>query len=189
MKTFVLFLISMLFLSITQSHAQNEGAQEIGGIRAGYHIASMVENGSKPDSASRKESFYFGLYREQNISKYFYYGAGLEYFQNGLKYTGDSKRILHTISIPINAKFKIGPAFALGGAAANFKVAERIKIGDNSHEPSEENKSNWFDVPVFLGAGVTVLFITVEARYHWGLIEVRDGLHNRYFQLGAAISF
>lgn len=188
MKKIILSLLTMLVCTY-YTHAQNDDKQEIGGIRAGYHIASMVEKGNKPDSASRNESFYVGFFREQNISKYFYYGAGLEYFQNGIKYSGDRELVLHTISIPINAKFKIGPAFALAGAAANFKVAERIKTGDSSMEPPDENKSNWFDVPVFLGAGVTVLFITVEARYHWGLLDVNNGLHNRYFQLGAAVSF
>ena len=55
--------------------------------------------------------------------------------------------------------------------------------------PTDTGKSNWFDAPVFLGAGVKIFFVSVEARYHWGLIEVRNGLKSQYFQLGAAVSF
>jgi len=29
----------------------------------------------------------------------------------------------------------------------------------------------------------------VEARYHWGLLEARNDYYNRYFQIGAAVSF
>jgi hypothetical protein len=134
-------------------------------------------------------SFYVGFFRDKKISPLLFFGSGLEYFQNGIKYPGDSKRILHTLSIPLDLKLKLGPVFALGGAAANFKVAEKIVVEDNSVNPTEGNKSNWFDIPVFLGAGVKISFITVEARYHWGLLDVRNGLYSRYLQIGAGLSF
>lgn len=189
MKKGILFLLSALLMGIYGSYAQDEGTQKVGGIRAGFHSASMVEEGSKPDTANSMNSFYLGFFRDQKISRMLYFSSGLEYFQNGLKYSNNSKRVLHTISIPLDLKFKLGPVFALGGAAANFKVAEKIVVGDYSVNPADGNESNWFDVPVFLGAGVTIFFITVEARYHWGLIEVRNGLNNRYLQIGAGISF
>jgi len=93
------------------------------------------------------------------------------------------------ISVPIDLKVKLGPVLVLGGIAANFKVSEKIIINDNSTNPSDGNKSNWFDAPVFLGASVKIFFITIEGRYHWGLIESVDGLYNRYFQIGAAFNF
>ena len=66
---------------------------------------------------------------------------------------------------------------------------EKFDIGDYSMIPSDTDKTKWFDIAAFAGAGIKILFITVEGRYHWGLLEAREGLYNRYFQLGAAISF
>jgi len=97
--------------------------------------------------------------------------------------------VLHIISIPVYAKVKIGPVFGLGGIAANFKVAEKVFIDGNSAKPTESQKSSSVDFPVFLGAGVKILIFTLEARYHWGLVDVNQGLHNQYLQLGATVSF
>jgi hypothetical protein len=186
-KTFV--LISFLILALQYSFAANDEDKKSGGIRAGFHSASMMEKGSKPDTANSLNNFYVGLYGDKKIAPALYLGTGIEYFQNGLKYPGDSKRVLHTVSVPVDLKLKLGPVFALGGVAANFIVSEKLSPGDNNYTPADNSKSNWFDVPVFVGAGLKVLFLTVEARYHWGLLEAREGLYNRYFQIGAAISF
>ena len=189
MKKGILFLLSALVIGTYGSNAQDKDKQKVGGIRAGFQSAYMVEEGSKPDTANSLNSFYVGFFRDKKISPLLFFGSGLEYFQNGMKYPGDTKRVLHTISIPLDLKLKLGPVFALGGAAANFKVAEKIVVEDNSVNPAEGNVSNWFDIPVFLGAGVKISIITIEARYHWGLLEVRNGLHSRYLQIGAGISF
>jgi len=169
--------------------AQEPTKSEIGGIRAGFHSAAMVAQGEIPDTAQRLNNFYFGFFHDSQIASMFYIGNGLEYFQNGLNSSGESKRVLHTLSIPCDVKFKAGPVFALAGAAVNIKLTERIHIGDESFTPPESDKSNWLDIPVFLGAGVRVLFLTVEARYYWGLIESRDNLYNRYLQVGIGLSF
>ena len=65
----------------------------------------------------------------------------------------------------------------------------KYTAGDYETSPGDADKSNWFDAPVFLGAGVKIWFVSVEARYHWGLIEVRNGLKSQYFQVGGAVSF
>ena len=189
MKTKSLVFILILFIGAYVTQAQDKEKEKLFGIRGGFHSASMVVDGSKPDTTNSLNTFYVGFFRDNRISRIFYFGTGLEYFQNGLRYSNSSKRILHTISVPLDLKVKLGPVFVLGGIAANFKVSEKIIINDNSSNPSDGNKSNWFDAPAFLGAGVKIFFITVEARYYWGLIEARNGLYNRYFQLGAAISF
>jgi hypothetical protein len=189
MNNRILFILSIIVIGTNGFYAQDKDTQKVGGLRAGFHSAYMVEEGSKPDTANSLNSFYVGFFRDQKISPLFYFGSGLEYFQNGIKHSSNSKRVLHTLSIPLDLKFKLGPVFALGGAAANFKVAEKIVVGDNSVNPADGNKSNWFDIPVFLGLGVKISFITVEARYHWGLLEVKNGLNSRYLQIGAGISF
>ncbi|MCU4174385.1 hypothetical protein [Carboxylicivirga sp. N1Y90] len=188
MKYYVILLLGVVLFLNTKLIAQNNSDESVG-IRAGFHSANMDFEGNKPDTAKSVNNFYIGFGREKQVTDLLYWGTGIEYFQNGLRYTNSSKRLLHTLSVPVNLKLKIGPVFGLVGAAANFKVSEKIVVGDNSLSPIDSDKSNWFDVPVFLGAGVKILFVSVEARYHWGLMEVRNGMHNRYFQLGAVVSF
>ena len=190
MKKEIMIILSVLIFGSCVMNAQEKSdKQKLLGIRAGFQTATMVYEGSKPDSASSLNWFYVGLYRDQKVNKIFSYGAGLEYFQNGLRYPNNSERIQNTLSIPIHLKVKIGPVFALGGIATNFKLTEEYKIGDNGYTPTDTAKSNWIDFAAFAGVGVKIIFITVEARYHWGLLEVRPDLYNRYFQIGAAFSF
>ena len=109
---------------------------------------------------------------------------------HGIQMGGEKDRMLHYISLPNYLKFKLGPAFLLGGVAPSFKVAVKVKVGGENVNPLDANKSNWFDIPAFAGGGVKILFITVEARYHWGLVKLNDdGYMNQYFQLGAGFSF
>ena len=184
----ILLVLAFVAFALNQGNAQDEKPQK-NGIRFGYHAASMVKDGSKPEESKTLSSFYVGFFRSKKIGGILHFDSGIEYFQNGLNYTGDAKRTLHTISIPLDLRLKIGPVYGVGGAAANFKVAENIDLGDNSITPIDNDKSNWFDVAAFAGAGVKIWILSVEARYHWGLLEARNDLYNRYFQLGAAISF
>lgn len=170
-------------------YAQKGEGEYTKGIRGGFHSATMAEKGSIPDTVNSLNNFYIGVFREKKIVPFLHLGTGIEYFQNGLESPGNSRRVLHTLSVPVDLKLKLGPAYALGGIAANIKVAEKFYLGDSSYSTGDDKKSNWFDAPVFLGAGLKILFLTVEGRYHWGLLEARDGYYNRYFQLGAALSF
>lgn len=188
MKLKDIFLAVVTLLVAHTVYAQNDFMESVS-IRGGFHSANLVYDGSKPDTTQSLNGFYFGFVKEQKLAEIFYLGTGLEYFQNGIRYSNNSERILHTISIPVDLKLKLGPAFGLAGAAANFKVAEKFALGNNNYNPADMDKSNWFDIPVFLGAGVKILFVTIEARYHWGLFEVRNGLKSEYFQLGAALTF
>ena len=109
-KVLVLVTFALSALVVTSTHAQEESNRK-NGIRAGYHLASMVEDGSKPDDAKNLSSFYVGFFREQPLKGIFAFNGGLEYFQNGQKYKDvDRKRVIHTLSIPVNLKVKIGPA-------------------------------------------------------------------------------
>jgi hypothetical protein len=188
MKTTFLTVL-LLGAFCTSILAQDNGKNSVSGIRGGWHSASLVKDGSKPNEANSLTNFYVGFFNDNKIAPLLYFGKGLEYFQNGIAYTSNSERILHTVSVPLYLKLKVGPVFGLGGIAGNFKVSEKFSAGDYEVSPTDSDKSNWFDAPVFLGAGVKIFFVSVEARYHWGLIEVRNGYKSQYFQVGAAVSF
>ena len=190
LKKFILiFIWATIFVTSNLAQSEDSQTDRRNGVRAGYHLASMVTDGSKPDTAKNLSSFYVGFVREQPLKGIFYYGGGLEYFQNGQKFNNDRKRVIHYLSIPAHLKVKIGPAFALGGITANFKMAEKIHNKGDKESPSKDNKANWFDSAAFAGAGIKIAFVTIEARYHWGLVNAGRGLHNRYFQLGAGVMF
>ncbi len=190
MKKVAFLLLFVLIAGTFITYAQDKKSKDrVGGIRFGAHTATMVKDGSSPDSSNYLNSFYVGFFRDNQIAPMLYFGSGLEYFQNGLDYTKNSKRVLHTISVPLDLKVKLGPVFALGGIAANFKVSEKLVYGDNKYDPGDEGKSHWFDAPVFLGAGVKIFFITIEARYHWGLVDAGSEYYHRYFQFGLGLSF
>ena len=127
MKKLTLLLLSVLVVGTYVTHAQDKkSGDKVGGIRFGAHAATMVKDGSSPDTSNYLNSFYVGFFRDSKIAAILYFGSGLEYFQNGLDYSTNSKRVLHTISIPLDLKVKLGPVFALGGIAANFKVSEKL---------------------------------------------------------------
>ena len=188
-KKALVVITALLFgLCLTQAQDKNEG-NKVGGIRAGWHSAGIFEDGSKADTANSLNSFYVGFFRDTKIIPLLHFGSGIEYFQNGMEYSSNTKRVLHTLSVPLDLKLKLGPIFALTGFAANFKVAERVVYKGESAKPIDSDLSNWFDIPFFLGAGVKIWKVSVEARYHWGLLEVRNGKHSQYLQIGGAISF
>jgi len=190
MKRFAIILISICLIGVISANSQttnSESDRNLGGLRVGYHNANILLDGSK--SSSGLEGFYVGYFRNTNIIPRLDYGYGLEYFQNGYSYSDGAERICHTLSIPLDLKFIVGPAFALGGFATNFVVSEKIKTDDENISPQDSDKTNWFDLAFFLGGGVKFSFVTIEARYHWGLLEARTEYYNRYFQIGAGFSF
>lgn len=186
-----LCITAVCFLGALVVNAQDKGKDngKVGSIRAGYHSASMVLDGEKPDGSDSHNSFYLGFSRDTKIIPLLWFGSGVEYFQNGVNYADDTKRILHTLSVPVDLKVKLGPVYGLTGFAANFVVSEKIKTDNSSTTLPEGEKSNWFDAPFFIGAGVKILFVSVEARYHWGTFEARNSLYNQYLQVGASFTF
>jgi hypothetical protein len=185
MKQLTIMLLVALFAMVFIS-AQ---AQEKFGIRAGYQGSALYKEGSRVPDTDPLGSFYVGVFRDNKIVPAFYIGTGIEYMQSGFKVDNDNKLVLHYISIPVYLKAKIGPVFGLGGIGANFKVSEKLYVDGNSSSPASEDKSKMLDFPAFVGLGVKILMFTIEGRYHWGLVDINEGYKNRYFQLGAGISF
>jgi len=44
-------------------------------------------------------------------------------------------------------------------------------------------------MPLQLGVGLKILFISAEVRYYWGMIDMKDGAKNQYLQAGLGLSF
>ncbi|MEI6061782.1 MAG: outer membrane beta-barrel protein [Bacteroidota bacterium] len=163
-------------------------AQKLG-IRAGFQASSWHEDGSRISGSSAYNSFYVGLFKEKKIIPLLHFGAGLEYLRSGAKLPGDTKQEISYLSIPLYLKVKVGPVFALAGVGANIKVSEKYFAAGTSTSVPDGQKSKALDFPFIMGAGVKILMFTLEARYHWGLVNFDNGASNQYLQLGAAVSF
>ena len=188
-KIYLLFVFAAAFSLITADlQAQDKEGPRFGGLRFGYQSSTYVKDGNTWGTGDPVESFYVGLMRDSKLIPMLHLNTGLEYFKNGVKLENNVERDFHYLSIPISAKLKLGPVYGLAGFAPSFKVAERYVIDGNSEKPADAIKANWFDIPFFVGAGISLWKLSLEARYHWGLVEVYDGYKSQYFQLGLALS-
>lgn len=188
MKTITKFLALAFIISIISADCFAGGDDKIGGIRAGYHSANVYIDGSKVD-ADPLNSFYVGYYKNNRIVPVLNWGFGLEYFQNGYKVNDDNKLKLGYLSVPLNLKLKLGPVVALGGVAPSVKITDKYTFLGTTN-PDGYDKAKSFDAPLFVGGGFEFLMFTIEARYHWGTVDLYDsGERNRYLQIGAGVSF
>lgn len=185
-KINLIIVFAVIFALFTVDMNAADG-DRVGGLRAGYHSAQFNLNGDIVGEPI--QTFYLGLFRDTKVLPMLHFGTGLEYYKNGAKFDNEDLRELHYLSVPLNLKLKLGPIFILGGAAPSFRVADRITTDGVKEKPSDDQKSNWFDIPLFVGAGVKIAFVSLEARYHWGMLEVVDGYKSQSFQIGAGISF
>jgi hypothetical protein len=184
-KTFSFLFILMTVITVLPASAQRG---ERFGIRAGYQTSGWYKNGSELTGTDPLNSFYVGVFKDNKLLPAVHFGIGLEYFQNGYTINSSNKRVLHMLSVPAYAKAKIGPVFGLAGIGANFAVSEKIYTNNVASSPSSDQKSKIVDFPLFIGAGVKISIFTIEARYHWGLVDINNGASNQYFQIGAGIS-
>lgn len=178
---------SVLVLALMAVVAISVQAQNKIGIRAGYQSSTFNINGSQLPTTESIDGFYAGIFKDTKIIPAILFGAGLEYMQSGATSdTNSDKQEMDYLCIPVYLKAKLGPAFGLGGLGVNFLVAEK----GNVMSATEEANSNTVNFPVFLGAGLKIAFLTVEARYNWGLAEINgEGVNSHYLQVGAAVSF
>lgn len=179
----IYFLLVITF-SLT---SYNVDAQKLFGIRAGYQSAITKINGDQHQS--NLNGFYLGLYRNNDWLPFLDWHSGLEYIQNGSYSNDDNYRRIHYISVPLGVRAKVGPVYGLGGFALNFRVGETYYVA--GEDVTDDNKTNGFDLPFFLGVGFKIAIFHIDARYNWGLIDVREELggdaRNEYFQLGVGV--
>ena len=123
-------------------------------------------------------------------------GYGLEYNSTGYKsdiLNMQTDYTRHNLAIPIYLRVNLGPVFATGGAAPNFSVGNSLVVNDQDISLDDDNKLNGFDVPVFLGLGLKITIISLEARYHFGTMDLSNSetqdVKQGYLQVGAAVSF
>ena len=180
----------LIFVLLIVGLSANSFAGDKIGIRAGWQYSNIYAGSSIGDNMS---SLYLGVFKEKAIIPLIKIGSGLEYGQIGTNWDSKNSLKLHQLSVPVYAKLKLGPVYAIAGAAASFKVAESWDIESSSEAMKENFDANSFDVPVFGGIGFKILMLSIEARYYMGTIGVSgnmpsDEYKSQYLQIGLALS-
>lgn len=182
-RTNIVLSLVLLFAFSISSFAGDKDR----GVRAGYLSGSIYVDGNKV--GDNLNSFYLGVYKDKRIVPALRIGAGLDYLQTGWYTDGDNKYQLSYIGIPLKAQVKLGPVFAQTGISANFRVGESMTLLGQDVDIADDEKANVFDLPVYVGGGIQIMMIGIEARYYWGLTEINELTKNQYLQLGLTLSF
>jgi len=184
MRILLVLVMTMAFLS-SSMFAQ---ADKKRGMRFGY-ISSKVSKTELDwleDFDDGYKSFYVGFFNDAKLIPLLHLSTGLEYYQTGQKLNDSNKLILHYISLPLGLKLKLGPVQAFGGVHGAVKVSSRLTLLGES-APAKDIGT--FDAGTFVGAGLKILFIGIEAKYTWGLVDIDDGYKNNFWQVGLTLWF
>lgn len=179
-------LLLSLAVIIGLSFSAELKAQNLIGVRAGYHQAKMTTDLGDFDALG---GVYLGVMKDFDIIPFVKLNVGLEYFTNGFEIS-DLKisNKLNTLSIPVLAKVKLGPIYAMGGLGANIVLGQTYEVDGEEIDVPAGLEAASFDLPVIAGVGFKILMVGIEARYHYGTIQPFDGANNSYLQLGAILS-
>ena len=178
---------AFLGLAATPMHAQDVLWGKHNAIRAGYQLAQVFAEDEQVDGDLG--GMYVGYARGITLAAgLLSLNTGLEYQQNGHRADADNFRRIHYLGIPVGVRVRLGPVFAQAGMNGLFRISETYTI-NGADALNDDNASDVFDAAVHAGAGLRILAIAFEVRYHAGLTTGANGNQNRYWQAGAAISF
>ena len=147
------------------------------GLRVGYQHTMMKVDGSKIGSAGN--SFFLNVYKDTRIIPFLFFHSGLQYSQAKAD-INDNNYTLNYLGVPIGLKAKIGPLYGLAGATFNAKISEKN---------SPYGDAKWYDTNTFVGLGFSMLMLSIEGRYAWGMTDINSGIHNDAFQIGVGVRF
>jgi hypothetical protein len=180
---FLCVLFAMSFTSLRADSKEDKHEKYLG-LRAGWQLSGIYSNGKLPTGYDPLNSFYVGLNKDIKLIPLLRLGVGIEYSEVGMT-SADSSIGIQYLYLPLYLKVKLGPVFALGGISPSFKIGDTMQ----GISPYTGQDPATFDAPVFLGLGIKILFLSIEARYNWGTVDVFDGAKNQYLQIGGAVTF
>lgn len=186
----LLLIIACIFianLTMAQDDKEDNDKKWPNGFRAGYQWSNLVKEEDKV--ADNLDGFYVGYLRKVKIIPLLRLETGLEYMIAGAQTSDDKKLRLHYLVLPAQLVVKIGPVYGLAGVNGNIKIYEDLKVNGQKVDITSENRVSAFDIAVDAGAGFNFLFLSIEARYYWGLLEVEQGYKNQYAQIGLKVHF
>lgn len=175
--------LSVITLSLTAVSAQNDNHF---GIRAGFQTAQLRTDVDELFN-SNQNRYYVGIYKESPLAPLLKMQSGVEYYETGSR-EPDLDLKLGYISVPLALKADFGLFNVYGGLSGAMRLYANERIdGEPIDIPGD--KYGRFDYSTFVGGGVTILFVGIDIRHHWGKTDVYQGFQNRFWQLGATLKF
>jgi hypothetical protein len=180
MKRKIILLVgTFLFLSVS-IHAQL-------GIHLGYNMAKL--NGADAPAGAKEKylgNISGGAFFDKDIIPFLDIRIGAMYSPKGFRWEVDGSNSLKTtlnyIEVPVLAKIKIGPVYALGGAYGAYALNGKSKLTDAGIETKEDvdfDVVKRFDYGLKFGvgaqAGLGPIHIFAQVDYTFGLQNINDG--------------
>ena len=180
MKIKVLLIVAVSLLLSVQAKAQL-------GVQIGQNFAKI--DGSTVAGYDEKylTNFSGGVYFDKDLIPLIDLRIGAFYSPKGSHFaSGDyyNKTCLNYIEVPVQAKVKVGPVYALGGAYGAYALNGNMDILNATSETSTEMnfESDQFrkeDYGLKFGLGFQVglgpLHVFVQGDYSLGLLDIYDG--------------
>lgn len=180
-KTFLVVLVAVFAISY-QAKAQL-------GVKVGYNFAK--QSGDVQDGYSDKSlnNVFFGAFMEKDIIPLLDIRIGAEFSPKGSRAeNGDlfDEWKINYLEIPVQAKLKLGPVYALGGVYGAYALGGKYEDQDGSADIDfDALELKRFDYGMKFGAGVQTglgpLHIFAQAEYSFGLqnLSKMDGVDTK----------
>jgi len=176
-KIVTLFIAVLLFTAVNAQDTK----PDLLTLEAGWTSSSFTETELSVENTS---GFYVGIRKDFKIVPLVRFNTGLLFTQQGTAYdipsTDDLK--MGYLHLPLGAKLKLGPIFLTGGVSPSF----RLSANEGDENVGDDYKV--FDLPAYGGIGVKVLMVSLDFRYHYGLLNISDNSNldaqSQFFTLG-----
>ncbi len=154
------------------------------GVKLGYNFAK--QSGSELTGMSEKSlnNLMFGAFLEKDLIPLLDLRIGAEYSPKGTKYEGGgyyTQAKINYLEIPIQAKLKLGPVYALGGVYGAYALSGKSETDIPGQENSDikfDNDYKRLDYGMKFGAGFQTglgpLHIFAQGEYSFGLADIND---------------
>jgi hypothetical protein len=180
MKKIVLFAVAAMLVGVFQANAQL-------GVKLGYNFAKLsgVDYGTADEKFNN--NFAFGAFYEKDLIPLLDLRLGLDFSPKGNKVeAGDDeyKMTVNYLEIPIQAKVKLGPIYALGGVYGAYALGGKneatvggVSVSEDIDFDDQELKRLDFGMKFGLGFQLKLgpVGVFAQGEYSFGLQNINDG--------------
>lgn len=161
------------------------------GVKAGLNLSSI--EGGESYNYNPRLGFYLGIVEEFYVTNeisiqpeiLYSNQGGTDQDHNSVKYRLDYLSLPLMIKLYVSDKysFHLGPQFS-------YNIYSKGSYIKNSEIINDFSEANKFDFGFNMGFGVEITDnMAVNARYHWGITEIRDKKDDRNMLLQLGVSF
>ncbi len=182
-------LLALCTFTATAQKDDDDGKDGFNGLRAGLYSSNLDGDWGEADA---RTGFYAGYYRNLIKIPIYRLSTGLEYHTGGAATTvgsTENEARLSYLSLAINNRFKIGPVYGDIGVDPALRLSEKALVNGAEVDIPSDQDAAAFDMLVHVGAGFKFLFLGVEARYRYGLVDVYEGTRNKGLEVGLSAFF